>query len=111
MNLGIDLDLLFILPVSEDLVSLIASGGKELFTHFLSFFKLKIAARRLFNCTQFVFSTNYCLSSYVLPLQLTVFLLPNPGSKDSQAKVCIRNSCCSAVHTVRALATFAHAVT
>lgn len=36
--LGINLALLFILPVSEDLVSLIPWGGKELFIHFLSFF-------------------------------------------------------------------------
>lgn len=36
--LGIELALLFILPISEDLVSLIPRGGKELFIHFLSFF-------------------------------------------------------------------------
>lgn len=36
--LGIDLALLFVLPISGDLVSLIPRGGKELFIHFLSFF-------------------------------------------------------------------------
>lgn len=45
--LGIDLALLFILPISADLVSLIPRGGKELFIHFLSFFLIEDCSKEI----------------------------------------------------------------
>lgn len=92
-------------------------GGKELFTHLIIFFNWRLQQG---NCLTVIslLSVQITLSSYVLLLQLTVFLLPKAGSKDNQAEVCTRKSCCihrscsiALLHAEHLPPTFAHAVT